>query len=628
MTKYKYHKESPPEKIRVRRKKSGPEKKQKPKGQPRHPEPTTDYILYLQRTVGNKGVEQLIQSGAIEPLMNAGKTSAHEAKTALASLVAEKNPEVFRDLYKQGLYPHLQPKLEVSSPGDLFEQEADRVAEKVVNMSDFDVQRQSVNLDIQTKENTGGAAVVDFGVESGIRSMKGGGQPLPDSTGRYYKARFNRDFDHVRIHTGSRANELARAINARAFTTGNDIFFAKGEYNPAGREGKKLIAHELTHVVQQKAGIDRLMAHKVQAKNNTDLDLMKHFSVCYLHMEPEIFTKFIIPYKDNPDNIRSYYLGRLKGFGPGIGQGLLNTLLDIWELLKVAGPAYKNKFAEIWDDPVGTFKRDTEYTISSYKSFYKVLHKAFKAIKNDPGIQDEILEMVNGVIDKKIAAFLKQWVEKNKTPKDQGYEIGFLSGVLVGEIIGAVVGGKGLLKIGKLSKITKLAKLAKTAKFQAILDRLGLGFLKKLIGKAEDVIKIRKGLVKKTVDKNPVKFVDENAYMSNRARLYNDSAQGARSNTVTQKGQAPQITRILEDGSNKGVRFDGIDINNRVLIDRKLSVVTTTKAKNQALRQSQALSENNLTGRWEVPNQAQANRAKKMLEELKIKNITVKVVKE
>ncbi|MCP4131746.1 MAG: DUF4157 domain-containing protein [bacterium] len=260
MTKYKYHKESPPEKSRVRRKKSGPEKKQKPGGQPRHPDPTTDYILYLQRTIGNEAVQRLAKSGAFEPLMDAGKTSALEAKTALASLVADKNPEVFRDLYKQGLYPQLQPKLEVSSPGDVLEQEADRVADKVVNMSDFDVQRQNVNLDIQTKENTGGAAVVDFGVESGIRSMKGGGQPLPDSTGRYYKARFNRDFDHVRIHTGSRANELARAINARAFTTGNDIFFAKGEYNPGSREGKKLIAHELTHVVQQKGGSKRLNA--------------------------------------------------------------------------------------------------------------------------------------------------------------------------------------------------------------------------------------------------------------------------------------------------------------------------------------------------------------------------------
>jgi len=139
--------------------------------------------------------------------------------------------------------------------------------------------------------------------------------------------------------------------------------------------------------------------------------------------------------------------------------------------------------------------------------------------------------------------------------------------------------------------------------------------------------KVRKSgrkLVGKT-SKNSVKWVDENAHMSNRAKLYNDSATGARSNITTQKGQAPQITRTLDDGSTKGVRFDGLDGN--VLIDRKLSVVTTQKAKNQALRQSQALRQNNLTGRWEVPTQTQANRAIKMFDKLGIDNITVEVVK-
>ncbi|MCP4214246.1 MAG: DUF4157 domain-containing protein, partial [bacterium] len=228
MTKYKYHKEAPREEIRVRRKKSGPEKKQKPRGQPRHPDPTTDYILHLQRTVGNKGVQQLVQSGAFEPLMDAGQTSALEAKSALASLVAAKSPEVFKGLYDQGLYSQLQAKLKIGNPNDVYEQEADRVAETVVNMTDADVQQQAADLNIQAKGTTYGSSVVDSGVESGIRSMKGGGQALPGSVGRYYKSRFNRDFNNVRIHTGYRAHQLTEAINARAFTTGNDIFFAKG----------------------------------------------------------------------------------------------------------------------------------------------------------------------------------------------------------------------------------------------------------------------------------------------------------------------------------------------------------------------------------------------------------------
>ena len=123
-----------------------------------------------------------------------------------------------------------------------------------------------------------------------------------------------------------------------------------------------------------------------------------------------------------------------------------------------------------------------------------------------------------------------------------------------------------------------------------------------------------------------VKWVDENASMSQRARDYNDSASGARSNIETQKGQGPSIDRIDANGVNKPVRFDGVDGN--VMIDRKVSVVTTQKAKDQAVRQSEALKNNGMTGRWEVPSQAQANRAQKMFDELGIKNIEVKVVNE
>ncbi|MDY4341361.1 hypothetical protein SLW56_16365 [Xanthomonas sp. LF07-6] len=81
----------------------------------------------------------------------------------------------------------------------------------------------------------------------------------------------------------------------------------------------------------------------------------------------------------------------------------------------------------------------------------------------------------------------------------------------------------------------------------------------------------------------------------------------------------------MPDRIERQVKFDGVD--GKVLVDRTTSVVTTPKAKDQALRKSQALSENGLAGRWEVPKQAQENRAKKIFDELGIKNITLKVVK-
>lgn len=121
-----------------------------------------------------------------------------------------------------------------------------------------------------------------------------------------------------------------------------------------------------------------------------------------------------------------------------------------------------------------------------------------------------------------------------------------------------------------------------------------------------------------------VKWVDENASMSSTAQSYNDSATGALSNPAMLSGQAPALERTMPDGTVRTVKFDGLDGN--VLIDRKVSVVTTNKAKDQALRQSEALSQKGLTARWEVPTEAQGTRAQKMFEQLGIKNITVKVV--
>ncbi|WP_017968406.1 hemagglutinin repeat-containing protein [Rhizobium leguminosarum] len=123
-----------------------------------------------------------------------------------------------------------------------------------------------------------------------------------------------------------------------------------------------------------------------------------------------------------------------------------------------------------------------------------------------------------------------------------------------------------------------------------------------------------------------ITWVDEGASMSPRARLYDDGTIGSRSNVETQKGQAPTLTRTTPDGQKASVRFDGVEGD--VLIDRKISVVTTQKVKDQVLRQSEALQQNGLSGRWEVPNQSQADRATKMFKDLGVKNITVKVVPE
>lgn len=92
------------------------------------------------------------------------------------------------------------------------------------------------------------------GMESQIERLRGGGQPLTESLRAQFEPRFGHDFSDVRLHTGSDAAEASQNIGAKAFTVGNDVAFGAAQYSPETGAGKTLLAHELTHVVQQKAG--------------------------------------------------------------------------------------------------------------------------------------------------------------------------------------------------------------------------------------------------------------------------------------------------------------------------------------------------------------------------------------
>jgi cytochrome c551/c552 len=92
-------------------------------------------------------------------------------------------------------------------------------------------------------------------VENQLNSSKGGGSPLPDEVRSFMEARFGADLSQVRVHTGSEAVEMNKELNAQAFTHGKDIYFGSGRYNPGSSEGKHLLAHELTHVIQQTGSV-------------------------------------------------------------------------------------------------------------------------------------------------------------------------------------------------------------------------------------------------------------------------------------------------------------------------------------------------------------------------------------
>lgn len=85
-----------------------------------------------------------------------------------------------------------------------------------------------------------------------VAGLRGAGQPLGAGSRSFFESRFGADFSDVRVHTGPRAERAADALNARAFTTGRDVVFGAGEYAPTTRKGTELLAHELTHVIQQR----------------------------------------------------------------------------------------------------------------------------------------------------------------------------------------------------------------------------------------------------------------------------------------------------------------------------------------------------------------------------------------
>ncbi len=149
----------------------------------------------------------------------------------------------------------LQTKLRIGQPGDIYEREADRVAEQVMKMPEPEMQRQIEEEEeeqvLYPKELRGGSPEVTPNLEARINAIRGGGQPLPKPVRAFFEPRFGHDFGRVRIHTDTRAAEVAQAANAQALTAGRNVVFGTGQYAPGTGEGRRLLAHELTHTIQQ-----------------------------------------------------------------------------------------------------------------------------------------------------------------------------------------------------------------------------------------------------------------------------------------------------------------------------------------------------------------------------------------
>ena len=166
-----------------------------------------------------------------------------------------------------GLPLFLQPKLAISQPDDPYEQEADRVAEQVMRMPDpasvrssvdsargtsVTIQRQcTTNEDQEWRRKAKDSFTETSGADLVSATVRQSGRPLDSDSRNFFEPRFGRDFGAVRIHTNAQAADSARSINARAYTVGSNVVFNSGQYTPQSDQGRRLLAHELTHVVQQ-----------------------------------------------------------------------------------------------------------------------------------------------------------------------------------------------------------------------------------------------------------------------------------------------------------------------------------------------------------------------------------------
>lgn len=184
----------------------------------------------------------------------------------------------------------VQPKMKVGAANDPLEHEADSVASEVVKtihskdstnagpgvlrkMNTTPIHRKSEKEEESNRIGKDGGEVSN-NIESSIKSAKGGGSSLDGNLQRDMGNAMGADFSSVKVHNDSESDQLNQAVGARAFTTGNDIFFKRGEYQPGSTDGQELIAHELTHVVQQ--GGESIKAKHIQREDD---DESKDFSL-------------------------------------------------------------------------------------------------------------------------------------------------------------------------------------------------------------------------------------------------------------------------------------------------------------------------------------------------------------
>jgi len=238
------------------------------------PAPHVPPVVALQSVVGNRAMRRMV----IQPKMTV--TAANDAYESEADSVAsqvvqniqatpvqraggEEEPlQAKRDVVQREGAEEEEP---IQAKRDVVQREGAEEEEPIQAKRDV-VQREGAEEEEQLQakrdvvQRTGdmsGSFEVDDKVEGAIQGQLGGGQAMPASVRGKMESGFGADFSNVRVHTDQTSDTLNRSVGAKAFTQGSDIFFKSGAFQPESSDGQQLLAHELTHTIQQGAAVQQ-----------------------------------------------------------------------------------------------------------------------------------------------------------------------------------------------------------------------------------------------------------------------------------------------------------------------------------------------------------------------------------
>jgi hypothetical protein len=269
----------------------------------------------------------------------------------------------------------IQAKLTVNQPGDIYEQEADRMAAQVMTIaapqSDHSIQREiepkkekeKIQMMPSLQLAADGNREVGENLENQLNSSKGGGSPLPNEVRSFMEPRFGADLSQVRVHTGGEAVQMNWELGAQAFTHGSDVYFGAGK-SPGNNE---LTAHELTHVVQQTGAVQRQAV-----------------------VEQEMVSHSMIQRDESNKGNKgdSIAISLLEKNRPGVETARANALVRVGKIAKLQSDGSR---------VIGSLKTRLMQVAERYDQAYQKYAEVIAAAKQEARDQQDMMDLVVGI---------------------------------------------------------------------------------------------------------------------------------------------------------------------------------------------------------------------------------------